>query len=304
MILALLLGLALLGVAVALLARGVATPRARSAARLAQIEAYGFAAQSPTAGPVLTPEPTSGIADLVTSVGGVVARRLGVVHEAELRSELMSAGLYGMSPRTLLGYRLLGAVLLPLLILLLGLKSSATGLFVLLAIVTIPLGWMLPLILVRRIARQRIEQIDKALPELIDLLVVTIEAGMGFSGALRLAARELGGPLQSELLLTLQEQSMGLDTEQALTNLLARTDTPAMRSFVRSTIQGESLGVSTGLIMRNLAVEMRKRRRAAAEEQAQKAPIKMLFPLVFLIFPTLFIVLLGPALFQLGNAFK
>ena len=75
-----------------------------------------------------------------------------------------------------------------------------------------------------------------------------------------------------------------------------------MRSFVRSILQGEQLGVSIGQIMRNLAGEMRKRRRAAAEERAQKAPIKMLFPLVFLIFPSLFIVLLYPALVQIGEA--
>jgi tight adherence protein C len=77
-----------------------------------------------------------------------------------------------------------------------------------------------------------------------------------------------------------------------------------MRSFVRSVIQGESLGVSTGTIMRNIAVEMRKRRRKAAEERAQKAPIKLLFPLVFLIFPTMFIVLLLPAVFSLQSAFS
>jgi tight adherence protein C len=76
-----------------------------------------------------------------------------------------------------------------------------------------------------------------------------------------------------------------------------------MRSFVRSIVQGESLGVSIGTIMRNLALEMRKRRRAAAEERAQKAPIKLLFPLIFLIFPAMFIVLLGPAVFQFMEAF-
>ena len=76
-----------------------------------------------------------------------------------------------------------------------------------------------------------------------------------------------------------------------------------MRSFVRTVLQGETLGVSIGQIMRELAVEMRKRRRAAAEERAQKAPIKLLFPLVFLIFPAMFVVILGPAAFSFLNAF-
>lgn len=96
---------------------------------------------------------------------------------------------------------------------------------------------------------------------------------------------------------------MGLAITEALQNMLARAETPAMRSFVRSIIQGETLGVSIGEIMRNLAVEMRKRRRAGAEERAQKAPIKILFPLIFLIFPSMFVILLGPAVFQFMQAF-
>jgi tight adherence protein C len=106
-----------------------------------------------------------------------------------------------------------------------------------------------------------------------------------------------------ELRLTLQEQRMGLAMNEALRNMLARAETPAMRSFVRSIVQGETLGVSIGEIMRNLANEMRKRRRAAAEERAQKAPIKILFPLIFLIFPAMFVILLGPAVFQFIEAF-
>ena len=89
---------------------------------------------------------------------------------------------------------------------------------------------------------------------------------------------------------------MGLSIQEALLNMLARCDTPPMRSFVRSIVQGETLGVSIGQIMRSLADEMRKRRQAAAEERAQKAPIKILFPLVALIFPAIFVVLLVPAI--------
>ena len=85
--------------------------------------------------------------------------------------------------------------------------------------------------------------------------------------------------------------------------MLARADTPAVRSFVRAVTQGETLGVSIGEILRSLAVEMRKRRRAYAEERAQKAPIKILFPLVFLIFPAMFVILLGPAIFDFIDAF-
>ena len=92
---------------------------------------------------------------------------------------------------------------------------------------------------------------------------------------------------------------MGLSVEEALEHLAARADTPSMRSFVRAMTQGERLGISIGQIMRNLALEMRKKRRKAAEEKAQKAPIKMLFPLVFLIFPAMFVVILGPAAIEI-----
>ena len=96
---------------------------------------------------------------------------------------------------------------------------------------------------------------------------------------------------------------MGLSTIEGLRNMLVRCDTPSMRSFIRAVLQGEALGVSIGEIMRNLALEMRKRRRQGAEERAQKAPVKMLFPLIFLIFPAMFVVLLGPVIFKFGDSF-
>jgi tight adherence protein C len=105
--------------------------------------------------------------------------------------------------------------------------------------------------------------------------------------------------LGEELRLALQEQEMGLSANEALANMLTRADTPAMRSFVRSILQGETLGVSIGKILRDLAVEMRKRRRQGAEERVQKAPTKMLVPLVFLILPSMFVVILGPAALQI-----
>ena len=97
---------------------------------------------------------------------------------------------------------------------------------------------------------------------------------------------------------------MGLPSLQALENLAVRCPTPAVRMFVQAMNQGERLGVSVGQIMRSQALEMRKRRRAAAEEKAQKAPIKMLFPLVFMIFPAMLIVILGPAVVSIFDALK
>ncbi len=148
---------------------------------------------------------------------------------------------------------------------------------------------------------QRYKEIDKVLPNLIDLLVVTVEAGVGFVGSMRLAAEQLEGPLGDELRLTLQDQNMGASIEEALKGMARRAETPGMRAFVRAIVQGELLGVSIAQILRNLAIDMRKKRKARAEEQAQKAPIKMLFPLVLLIFPAMFIVLLLPALIKIKD---
>ena len=154
---------------------------------------------------------------------------------------------------------------------------------------------------VDRRMRQRFQKIDQQMPEMIDLLVVTIEAGLGILASMRVAADGLGDPLGQELRLTLQEQRMGLSVFEAIESLGRRADTPNMRVFVRALIQGEKLGVSIGMTMRNVALEMRKRRKAAVEEKAQKMPIKLLFPLVFLIFPAIMIVLLVPAIIHISE---
>ncbi len=177
------------------------------------------------------------------------------------------------------------------------LVAGASAALLLLAIVgAAVLGWVIPTFVVDTRAKKRREQVERGLPDLIDLLVVTLEAGLSFPQSLRLSAGKIREPLSSEVRLTLQEQNMGLTLVEALENLLVRVDTPGVRMFSRSISQGETMGVSTGQIMRNLAIELRKRQRAYAEERAQKAPVKILFPIMFLIMPALFIVLLLPVM--------
>src|ERR671923_683237 len=161
----------------------------------------------------------------------------------------------------------------------------------------------MPRFIIGRRARARADQIEYDLPELIDLLVVSIESGLGLTGSMQFATDRLKGPLGDEMKLMLREQQMGLGSDEALRSLLERCETEGVRSFVRAILQGEQLGVSIGQIMRNLALEMRKKRRQAAEERAQKAPVKVLFPLVFLIFPSIFVVILGPAIFPVLDLF-
>lgn len=301
MIVALLFGLFLVGTAVALTARALVMRRMRADETLGQIDSYGFSAHALESGPGKGLK--TALNDLAAAAGAIFAPAPGGKREIDLRTALMSAGLYGVSPRNFQGYRLLCTVSAPAV----WLAAASLGFPAALVILGIPCaaiaGWMGPIIVLRSRARRRFQQIDWDLPELIDVLVVTVEAGLGFNGSLRMASDRLGGPLGDELRLTLQEQSMGLSTTEALKNMLARCESPAMRSFVRAIVQGEQLGVSIGQIMRDLAIEMRKRRRQAAEERAHKAPIKILFPLVFLIFPAMFVILLAPAVYSFLDAF-
>jgi tight adherence protein C len=295
-------GLFLAGTAVTLAARALAMPRVRTAETVAQIDDYGYG--GPRA-PQSRQRPLTGALDnLANGAGAWIAKRFGSLREAKLRDELMAAGIYGLTPRKFMGYRLLSTILVPTL----WLWSASTGGYpVLLTLAGLVLcavvGWKGPILIVKRRAQRRLEQVDYELPELIDLLVVTVEAGLGFNGSLQVASERLRGPLGDELRLAMQEQAMGLMTSEALSNMLTRCQTPLMRSFVRSVLQGETLGVSIGKIMRDLATDMRKRRRQSAEERAQKAPIKILFPLIFLIFPAIFVVLLGPAVHAFTTSF-
>lgn len=300
MILTVMVALALGGAAVALGLRAVAMPRIAAAARITEMQAYGF-----------TDEKLSEIVGerrfidtAATAVGRLTSRLSSRFKEAEIRNQLMGAGLYTTAPMTFLGYRVLGTGLAFTTMLWLISAGNTSGpraiLFPLLAGVA---GWVVPMTIVRRRAERRLEQVESDLPELIDLLVVTVEAGLALNRSLQVASERFHGPLRDELRLTLQEQRMGLSTNVALGNMLERCETPSMRSFVRSIVQGETLGVSMGTIMRNLAAETRKRRRQHAEERAHKAPVKMLFPLILLMFPSMFIVLLYPAVQKFSQAF-
>jgi tight adherence protein C len=274
------------------LVRAALLPRIRTGEALSQITSYGFGVKQPTAA-------ESSRKRRLTALTSRLGRALsgGAERQDEVRQLLLSTGAYGVSQDTFAGYRVVAGSVAGAAVLWLTVVAGLTPpLAVLLAAYVAFLGWMAPLFWLRARARSRIERIELEMPELIDLLVVTVEAGMGFSGSMQIAAERFSGPLGDELRLAMQEQAMGLPTDQALANMLMRAETDGMRSFVRSIRQGESLGVSIGQIMRNLAEEMRKRRRAAAEERAQKAPIKILFPLVALIFPAIFVVLLVPAI--------
>jgi tight adherence protein C len=152
-------------------------------------------------------------------------------------------------------------------------------------------------------ARGRKERIRAELPDALDLLAVSVEAGLSFDGAISKLTEHMHGPLAQEFSLTLGEMRIGEGRQEALKKMAQRVDTPEIAAFTRAIIQADQLGISLGRILKVQAADTRNRRQAAAEERAMKAPIKMLFPTVVFIFPAMFVVILGPAFLNLSKLF-
>jgi tight adherence protein C len=164
------------------------------------------------------------------------------------------------------------------------------------------IGYILPGIWLDRQIKKRKKNILKALPDALDLLCISVEAGLGFDLALQRVADKWDNELSLEFRRALADTRLGRARRDALRDMAARTGVDDVQTFVAAIIQAEQLGVSIGKILRIQADQMRIRRRQRAEEEAHKAPIKMLIPMVFLIFPALFIVILGPAVPRLMSA--
>jgi tight adherence protein C len=173
-----------------------------------------------------------------------------------------------------------------------------------LAPLTVGFGFFFPDAFLTFKIRSRREAIRAQLPDALDLLAVSVEAGLGFDGAVTKLTEHMEGPLVDEFALTLGEIRIGESRHEALKKFTERVPTPEVAAFVRSVIQADQLGISLGRILRVQGADSRLRRQAAAEEKAMKAPIKMLFPTVLFIFPAMFIVVLGPALMNLMHYFK
>jgi tight adherence protein C len=178
---------------------------------------------------------------------------------------------------------------------------AAKGFFV--ALVLAAVAFMLPDVFLTFKTRSRKEALGAELPDALDLLAVSVEAGLGFDAAVAKLNEHMDGPLSEEFALTLGEIRIGESRQKALQKMAQRVDTPEFSAFVRAVIQADQLGISLGRILKVQAEDSRHRRQLAAEEKAMKAPIKMLFPTVFFIFPALFIVILGPAFLNIGEIF-
>jgi tight adherence protein C len=238
---------------------------------------------------------------VVGAVGSIAPRD----HRARVRTQIARAGLEGRRrPEEVIALQGVGGV--AGLVLGLGLLATAR-LGPVLAVVTLLLlvgvGTFGPLVWLSRQVEQRAARLRSELPETLDLLAITVEAGLGLEGAMAVVVERSQGPLADEISRTLQEMGLGLSRHDALVHLRQRSQVSELSSFVQALIQADALGMPLGRVLKAQAAEMRLRRRQWARERAAKLPVKILFPLIACIFPAVLVVVLGPAVGEIGKAF-
>lgn len=292
-----LLAALLLALAVFLGVRALTAPRVDHArARLDAIAADGAAAQvdeqGGVGGRVIRP--------MAQGLGGAVSALLPDHIGRWIEGEVTTAGLsvrpgvlvllaFGLS----LGMGILATVALA------DIGWIAPGLQGVLSVGAFALGAVAPVIWVQGRAARRQREIQRALPDTLDLIVVSVEAGLGFEAALARITEHQEGPLAAELRRVLQDVNLGISRREAMQAMAARARVAGVSSLVAAILQSERTGMGIGQVLRSQASHVRMLRRQHAEEAAMKAPLKMLFPLVFFIFPSLFVVILGPAIINL-----
>jgi tight adherence protein C len=222
-----------------------------------------------------------------------------------IRRKLVMAGSpFGWDPDRVLVAKvacLTGGMVLGLLFL--GIFSFAWPLRVLGFLAFGLLGYWLPNIVLTNAVQRRQNEIRNALADSIDLLTICVESGLGFDAALAHVSKNTTGPLADEFYRTLQEVQLGRSRNEAMRNLADRSNLPELRAFVLAMVQADIFGVSVANVLRVQAKDMRIKRRQLAEERAMKVPIKVLFPVLFCIFPALFVVILGPAVMRIAEVF-
>jgi tight adherence protein C len=300
----LILGLSLLAIAVYLVGEVATAPSRERRGSLKRAATYGDARMGTTG----MREASFGervIAPMRMSLAHTVLRVNRRSSVSKVSTKLLGAGLGRViSPQTFLATKALAACGGFVGGAFLGAIAGKGGaMAAVLAMVFAGLGFLIPDVVVSFKGRGRRERIRAELPDALDLLAVSVEAGLGFDGAIQKLTEHMDGPLIEEFGLALGEMRIGESRRNALQKMAARVDTPEIASFIRAIIQADELGISLGRILKVQAADTRNKRQAAAEEKAMKAPIKMLFPTALFIFPAMFIVILGPALLDLGRVF-
>jgi len=228
---------------------------------------------------------------------------------SRVRTRLVQAG-RPMEPGRFMTLKVLGAAvplalfaLLPAVGGAMGATGEPASRLPLLGLVLTVLGFRLPELWLSQQLAGRRKQVRRALPDVLDLLSVSVEAGLGLDGAIQKVSEKFSGPTGEEFREYLKEVRVGKTRADALRALASRTALPELRSLVAAIIQADELGVSMTRVLRVQSEQMRQRRRQQAEERAMKTPVKMLFPLIIFIFPTVFIVILGPAVIRFIQMF-
>ncbi|CAB4953028.1 unannotated protein [freshwater metagenome] len=219
---------------------------------------------------------------------------------ARLRKKLDLAGNPpGWDTDRILAYKMLGLIVGAVIGIALPLLSGNVLWALVFGVGLAVLGLFTPNLLLYQAAFNRSDKLKHELPDALDLLVISVEAGLGFDAALAQVARNTTGPLAEEFFRVLQEMQLGTGRAESMRALGERTDVSDLRGFVTAMIQADTFGIPVANVLRIQSREMRIRRTQWAEEQAQKVPVKILFPLIFCIMPSLFIVIMGPAAIQI-----
>ena len=289
-----------LGLAVFLVGEVVTMPQRRRATALKRAAAYGKVRNDPEQELQRFKERV-----LVPAVERLAALALRVNPKASadaIGSRLIAAGLSSqITPAQFLAVKSGAALLGTLVAVVFGVTVAAIA-----GVVLVPvfagLGFFAPETFLTLKIKQRRERIRSELPDALDLLAVSVEAGLGLDGAIAKLTEHMEGALVDEFALTLSEMRVGESRPDALKKMAERVPAPELAAFVRSVLQADQLGISLGRILRVQAADSRLRRQAAAEEKAMKAPIKMMFPTALFIFPAMFIVILGPAVLNFTHS--
>jgi tight adherence protein C len=291
----------LVAAAILVVAHAVRLGRRGTSQAVADVAAYGYGATAPVTTARQAKRSESNLR-LEHSLARIARRLSPADYESTLRIRLLQAGLYGFRPSRFLMIRVLGTLVFGSLGFIYS-QSAPNDLWRMLMIAGGPvLGFMLPdTMLSMRIARRQ-RRIERDCADMIDLLAITVQAGLGLDQALKLTCDRIEGPLADEIRLMLNEIRVGESRPEALRRLADRAPTPTIRSFARAMSQSESMGVSIGHTLKALAVDARTRKKLAAEELAQKAPIKMIFPLATCFFPAILIVAAGPGVLAIMKA--
>jgi tight adherence protein C len=211
----------------------------------------------------------------------------------------------GLTPEGMIAWSITGAVVAPILatvlaLVLLGGLSVVSLVFILAASVG---GYLIPTFWVDNLKRRRQDKLRLALPDMLDMLTISVQAGLGFDMALTKLVRNTSGPLAEEFGRMLSEVQAGVSRRDGLRHLGERTDVAELDNFIVAMVQADVFGVSVSGILQTQAAELRKKRQQRAEEMGQKAPVKMVFPIILCMLPATMLVILGPAIISVGKAF-